>query len=284
MRGIIPTLGEAGQFLDQASLADTGFAANVNYLAVTAIQAGFEQAPELRELGPSSHHRATDDAGLADGYDALEFEHLDRFRETLDRYRRMRADSDEITGQRARLGTDQNAARRGRLLETCRERHGGPGGVVLGLVGVVADFEHDDLARMQADANLDTGAASLVQLVCVLAYPDLKIERRAAGFERVPFACDRRAEHRHDAVAHETADGAAIRLDCTAHDLRRAIQAIVGILGIELFGLRGRSDGVGEQHRHRLAFARRARPAGEIGIGRSDRGRNRCLGETVFRA
>ena len=65
---------------------------------------------------------------------------------------------------------------------------------------------------------------------------------------------ERRAEDRHDIVAHMLVDGAAIALDDAVNRLEIAVQHGVGLLGAEPARKIGEAGDVGEQNGHLATF------------------------------
>ena len=98
---------------------------------------------------------------------------------------------------------------------------------------VAADVERD-LARIEADANLDRHAVRALHVVAVMADEIEHRQRGMAGAHRMVLPGDRRAEQRHDAVAHDLAHGAAEFLDGVAHVLQRRIEQLARFLGVAI--------------------------------------------------
>jgi hypothetical protein len=110
---------------------------------------------------------------------------------------------------------------------------------------------HDRLAGRDADSNVERDArAPLVQL----ADPVQDRERRTYRTFGVIAARERRAEHRHHAVAHVLLDCPAEALDALADYLVVQLVALADVLGIGTVGRRGRPHHVDEQDRDELAL------------------------------
>ncbi len=132
------------------------------------------------------------------------------------------------------------------------------GGHALALLGPGVEA-HERLAG--GDANADVKLPRLVGLVQLgdrLAYG----ERCPDGPLGVVLARRRRAEDRHHGVADELLHRAAVALELEAHALVIAGEDRPHVFGIELLGLRGEADEVGEEDGDDLALLLRARGLG----------------------
>ena len=76
---------------------------------------------------------------------------------------------------------------------------------------------HDDLAGVDGDAQAERRPTDARLLARELAERALHRDRGAHGADRVVLGHARHAEGRHDAVAEELHDGAAVRVDGAAH-------------------------------------------------------------------
>ena len=65
----------------------------------------------------------------------------------------------------------------------------------------------------------------------------------------------RRAEERHDAVAHDLVDGALVAVDRLHHPLEHRVQELPRFLGVPVGQELHRALEVGQQDRHLLALA-----------------------------
>ena len=88
--------------------------------------------------------------------------------------------------------------------------------------------------------NLQGDRVAALDVVCQRLHVGLDVEGRAACPHGVVLECDGCAEHRHDAVAGELVDRAAVAL----HDRRRATEHLAHDLAQPL-----RPDGSGDVHR-----------------------------------
>jgi len=180
-------------------------------------------------------------------------EHLDRFAEPLDRHRAERGDLDEALGQVQRLGGKPDAAGRRQLLHACRQvRRLAHGGVVH--AEIAADRAHHDLSGVDADADLHLHALRVAQLIGVAPHDLLHPERGIARAHRVIFMGQRRAEERHDAVAHHLVHGTLVVVDGLHHAFEDRVEKLPRILGIAVGEQFHRTLEVREEDRHLLTL------------------------------
>ena len=97
-------------------------------------------------------------------------------------------------------------------------------------------------------------------------------QRGVAGAHRVVLVRQRRAEQRHDPVAHHLVDGALVAVDGLHHVLEHGVEELAGLLGIAVGEQLHRALEVGEEDGHLLALAL------ERGLGGQD-----LLGEVLGR-
>ena len=105
----------------------------------------------------------------------------------------------------------------------------------------------------------------------VPAHRLLHRQRGVAGADGVVLVGDRRPEQRHQAVAHQPADGALVAVDGVHHHLHGAVQQPLGVLGVEARDQLGRADDVGEQDGDLLALAFERGPRGQDLLGQVPR-------------
>ncbi len=86
---------------------------------------------------------------------------------------------------------------------------------------------------------------------------------------------DRRAPHRHDRVADELLDRAAVAADHLAGEVEVAAERVADVLGVALLGEGREPDEVGEQHRDETSLGDRTRGDGRTGDGDGRRRRER---------
>ncbi len=191
---------------------------------------------------------------------------LDRRLEPLDRHGAEGLRLHVPLGQPQRVGGDPDATRRGELFH--------PGGQMRGLadrgvvhVQVAADGAHDHLAGVQADAHSRLDAEVPARILGVAAHRRLQIERGVARAHGVILVGERRAEQRHDAVAHDLVHRALVAVYGVHHPLEHRIEKRAGLLRIAIGQQLHRALEVGEQHRHLLALARQRVSGAEDPLG-----------------
>ena len=114
---------------------------------------------------------------------------------------------------------------------------------------------HHDLAGVEADADLDRHAVRAADLLGVLLHRLLHPQRGVAGAHGVILVGERRAEQRHDAVAHDLVHRALVAVDGLHHPLEHGVEDFARLLGVAVGEQLHRALEVGEQHRHLLALA-----------------------------
>ena len=109
------------------------------------------------------------------------------------------------------------------------------------------DFAGNDLTRIQPDAQLQGDAVAVHHISRERDGLTLDLQRGDAGTNRVVLQRHRRTEHRHDPVAGELVDGAAVAL----HHRRRAVEQfghdLAQPLGAHRSGDVHRMHDIGEQ-------------------------------------
>src|SRR5207244_889018 len=113
----------------------------------------------------------------------------------------------------------------------------------------------DDLARVEPDADLHIDALAPAQLVGIPADRLLHAQRRVARAHRVILVGDRRAEERHDPVAHDLVDRALVAVDRLHHPLEDGVEDPARLFRIAVGEELHRALDVGEEHGHQLALA-----------------------------
>ncbi len=115
---------------------------------------------------------------------------------------------------------------------------------------------------------------SAPHLFRVLLHALLHPERRVAGPDGVIFVRERRAEERHDPVAHDLVDGALVAVNGVHHPLQDGIEDPACLFGIAVGEQLHRALEVREEHSDLLALAfegglRREDAFGEVlgGVG-----------------
>jgi hypothetical protein len=206
-------LGAALKFLDQAGLADAGLAAEMDRVAGAGLEAGPQDRFELAELGAPADEGPP---GLVPRLaQALEAPGLDRLGEALDREPAELPALEPLGEHRAHAVGDQDDARRGGRGQARGQIDRIAGDRIAAVAGPAARHH---LAARDADVGTDVVAELAAQLG--QRRPDL--ERGADRALGVVAVGQRRAEHRHHAVADVLVDGAAIALDDAVEPARRS--------------------------------------------------------------
>ena len=102
---------------------------------------------------------------------------------------------------------------------------------------------------MEHHALAESRRPSLAELRAALEH----LQRRVQRALRVVFVRDRRAEDRHDGIAHEFLDEAVVALDRLRQRLEQRVLEGANLLGIEPLGQRRESGKVGEEDGHPAA-------------------------------
>src|SRR4029453_11536165 len=177
---------------------------------------------------------------------------------------------------------NQDLARGGRLLKPLGDDDYLAGDEVLVGRGVAGDY----LARVDAGAHREPGTVlALEPLVARSQFP-AHLDRRPNSPEGVVLVRARDPEHRHDCVADELLNSAAVAFDHGPRPVEVGrLDASKG-LGIEPFAAPGRTHPVTEQDADDLArFPRRCQPGAacqtEPGFGRHVRIAGRTCGHAL---
>ena len=109
-------------------------------------------------------------------------------------------------------------------------------------------------------------------LLGVLLDRVLHPERRVAGAHGVVLVGERRAEERHDPVAHDLVDGALVAVDGLHHPLEDRVEELARLLGVTVGEQLHRALEVGEEDRDLLALALQGGLRGEDLLGEVLRG------------
>ncbi len=113
----------------------------------------------------------------------------------------------------------------------------------------------DYLARVQPDADLDGDAMRAEDTGRVPPHALLHAEGSVTGADGVIFLRDRRAEQRHDAVAHHLVDGPLVAVDGLHHAFQDGVEKLASLLGIAVGEQLHRALEVGEEDRDLLTLA-----------------------------
>ena len=194
---------------------------------------------------------------------------FDRALETLHLERADRARFDVVAREANGIGGRENRAWLGDLLHPRGDVHGDADRGVAHVQAMLAHAQYH-LAGIEPDADLDRHAMGTLDFVAVMAHQILHGERGARGAHGVILRGDRRAEERHDAVAHHLAHRAAILLDRLAHVLEHRVEQLACLFRVAIGHQFHRSLEVGEKDRDELALAferrgKRVRAGGSFG-------------------
>ena len=120
---------------------------------------------------------------------------------------------------------------------------------------IAADGAHDHLAGVESDADLDLDTVLPAQLGGVAGDRLLHGEGGVAGADGVVLVGERRAEERHDAVAHDLVHGALVAVHRVHHALEDRVQELARVLGIAVGEQLEGALHVGEHHGDMLALS-----------------------------
>ena len=214
------------------------------------------------DLAPHERREAARRLGLQARAERREADDLEDFHgrgQSLDGHRPERLHLDVALGEAQRLAGDQGRAGPGELLHARGQvRRLADGGVVH--VQVAVDGAHDHLARVEADADLHVDALAPAQFLGVPAHRLLHADGGAAGAHRVILVGDRRAEERHDAVAHHLVHRALVAVDGLHHPLEDGVEELARLLGVAVGEQLHGALEVGEEDGDLLALALERRP------------------------
>ncbi len=241
-------LGLPSELLDQRGLADPGLAAEVDALAGAALPTGAQHALELGELGAPADERAAVRAPALAEPGEPPGEH--RSREPLDLQRAGLGTAEAGRQLAAHRVRDQDLAAACAIGEARGEVHRIAGHGVFA-VGVAAGPARHHLTARDPDVDVDLAAD-------LLAERRHRVADRERGAGRplgVVAVRDRRAEHRHHAVADVLVDPAAEGRDEAVGAREETAEQAVHLLGVELARKRGEAHQVDEQHAHLAPLA-----------------------------
>jgi len=159
----------------------------------------------------------------------------------------------------------------GELLHPRREVRGLPDGGVVH-AEVAPDRPHYDLARVEPHPNLHLNAVRAADVFVVASDRLLHPERRVARPHRVVLVGERRAEERHDAVAHHLVDRALVTVHGLNHPFEHRVEKLARFLGIAVGEQLHRTLQVSEEDRDLLALAFEGRLRGQDLLGEALRG------------
>ena len=179
--------------------------------------------------------------------------HLDRIGDPLDRNGAERLRVDVALGEPQRLAGEPDRARRGELLHaTGQMRRLANRGVVHS--EIASDRAHDDLSRVEADANQDFHALGAAKILGIAPDRLLHGERGVAGAHRMVLVGERGSEESHDAVAHDLIHRALKAMDRVHHSLEYRVEDSPRLFGIPVRQELHRALHVGEEDGDLLAL------------------------------
>ncbi len=204
------------------------------YLRIAAHEAG--EAARRGDLKACPGHPRPDD--LVD---------LHRMSEPFDGEAAKRLHLDVAFGEAQRVSGDQDRARLRHLLHARgKVRRLADRRVVH--AQIAADGSHHDLARIQADADLQGYLRDGVHVARVLLHRLLHEQRGVTGAGRVVLVRKRCAEERHDAVAHHLVDSALVPMHGVHQPLENRVEDRARLFGITVFQQFHGTLEVGEEH------------------------------------
>jgi hypothetical protein len=106
-----------------------------------------------------------------------------------------------------------------------------------------------------------------LNIVCIPGNGLLHPERRVTGAHGMVLVGERRAEERHDPVAHHLIDSALVTVDRLDHALDHRFEELLRVLRIEVSKQLHRALDISEQHRDLLPLTLEGYPRGEDLIG-----------------
>ena len=104
-------------------------------------------------------------------------------------------------------------------------------------------------------------------LLCIAANGLLHGQGGIAGPHRMVFMRDRRAEQRHDAIAHDLIHGPLVAVHGCHHAFQDRVEELPRFLGVAVGQQLHRAFEVGKEHRHLLALAFQGTPGGQDLLG-----------------
>ena len=211
-----------GELVDEAGLPDAGFPHDGDELAVAIVREG-QRPAELLDLGVSADKPCESPRGGSVEPGPLRARSGERVdlhgvRQALDRDRPSGDDLHVAFGELQSGGGEQDGAGRRHLLHARGQVGRLPDRRVVH-VQIRADGADDDLAGVEAHADLDGHPVRAEDSLRVLRDRLLHPESGVAGAHGVVLVGERRAEERHDAVAHDLVDRALVAVDRLHHVL-----------------------------------------------------------------
>ena len=255
------------ELVQQARLARPSLADDRNHLTETVGGEPLRVAQSLQFDAPTDETRQAASGGRLEarscGADASQLVDWYRLGQSLDRHQAKRVHGDIALRQLEGIGRGQHGARLGQLFHaTCQMRGLAHDGEVH--VQIVADGTDDDLTRIDPDADRHRHSVSVLKLFRISRNGLLHSQRRITSVHRMILDRERRAEQRHDAVAHDPVHRALVAVDGLGHAFDHRIeQQFLRGLGIAVDQQLHRTRDIGKQHRDLLPLTLEGRPCGE---------------------
>ena len=120
---------------------------------------------------------------------------------------------------------------------------------------IAAHGADDDLARVQAHADVDARSLGPPERLRMAGHGFLHLERRVAGAHGVILVRERRPEQGHDPVAHHLVDRALVSVDRLHHPLEHRIEQPSRLFRIPIGQELHRALQVREEHRDVFSLA-----------------------------
>ena len=255
-----------GELPEEAGLADAGVADDGHDLAVpyAGPLQGLAELLQLR-VAPDEAGEAPGGGRLqprAHGAGADDLENLERSVQAFDRPLPQGLHHDVAFRQIQRLGRDEDRPRHGHLLQARRQVGGLADGRVVH-VQVAADGADDHLAGVHADPDVQRHARGPVDLLGVSFDRFLHSQCGVARPHGVVLVGQRRAEERHDPVAHDLVHRALVAVDGLHHPLEHRVEELPRLLGVTVGQQLHRALQVGEEDRDLFALAFKGALGGE---------------------
>jgi hypothetical protein len=244
--------------VDEAGFPHPGFAHQGDELAVAIVGEG-QRAAQLLDLGVAAHEpRQSPRGGRVEPGPlcARSGERVDvhGVGQTLDRDRAPGRDLHVALGELECRGGEQDRAGRRHLLHAGGQVGRLPDRRVVH-VEIRPDGADDHLAGVESHADLERHPVRAKDPLRVFRDRLLHPQRRVAGPHGMVLVGERRAEERHDPVAHDLVDRALVSVNGLHHVLKNRVQELPRLLGIAVGEQLHRALQVGEEDGDLLALA-----------------------------
>ena len=197
---------------------------------------------------------------------ARQLEDLDWCCHPLHRHRTARGYLHETLGEGQRLGSQQGGPGLGHLLHARGQVRALTHRRVVH-VEIRPDRPNHHVTRVQTHADLDGHPETAKHALGVPLHRLLHPQRGVTGPHGVILVGQRRAEQRHDPVAHDLVDGALVAVDRLHHVLEHGVEELARFLWIAIGQQLHRPLQIGEEDGDLLALAFQSRLGGEDFLG-----------------